>query len=264
VQSAPRVDALEFDDRTLARGHPARHAGTVDHFATTHWSLVHAARDRVTPRARGALEELCGTYWPPVYAYVRRRERSPETARDLTQAFFTRLLEQNTLAAADRDRGRFRAFLLTSLRNFLADERDRALAAKRGGGRRRLALDFDDVDSRLSIEPFHELTAERLFEREWALRLLDVVLERLRAEQEAEGRAERFALLEPAITGEDLPLTAIADRLGMTENAARVAAHRLRKRYRAILREEIARTLSDPAEVDDELGRLFEALGTGD
>ena len=231
------------------------------YFETTHWSLVKAAGGPKDADARNALGVLCQTYWPAVYLYVRRWERNVESARDLTQEFFARLLERNTLAAADRERGRFRTFLLTALKHFLLDERAKAQAQKRGGGRTGLSLDFQEADARHRLEPFHEWTPERIFEREWALRLLDVVLDRLRAEYESAGTLERFECLKPTIgEGKSVPLAELALQLNLSETALRVATHRLRKRYRELLREEIAQTVTGPEEIEDELKQLFLAL----
>jgi RNA polymerase sigma-70 factor (ECF subfamily) len=231
-------------------------------FATTRWSLVAAARDRAAPPAREALAELCRAYWYPVYAFVRRCGHGHAEAEDLTQEFFARLLGKDALAAVDPARGRFRSFLLASCRHFLANQHDRERARKRGGGRPTLPLDFGGADDRYRREPAHDDTPEKLFERRWALALLDEVLARLRAEYEATGKGQLFALLKGHLTGDDpgLPHAAAAEQLGMTEGAVKVAVHRLRKSYRELLRQEIAQTLADPAEVDDEIRSLFAAL----
>jgi RNA polymerase sigma-70 factor (ECF subfamily) len=231
-------------------------------FATTRWSLVAAARDRAAPPARQALAELCRAYWYPVYAYVRRSGRGHAEAEDLTQEFFTRLLEKDALAAVDPARGRFRSFLLAACRHFLANQDARARARKRGGGRRPLPLDLAGAHDRYRREPAHADTPEKLFERRWALALLDEVLGGLRREYEAAGKGPLFALLKEHLTGDDpgLPHGEAARQLGTTEGAVKVAAHRLRRRYRELLRQEIAQTLADPAEVDDEIRSLFAAL----
>jgi RNA polymerase sigma factor (sigma-70 family) len=233
------------------------------HFATTHWSIVMAAGGADREDARDALSRLCETYWYPLYAYVRRRGLSATDAQDLTQAFFAQLLEKQSLRAADRERGRFRAFLLASMDHFLANAHDRACAQKRGGGKTPLSLDLAAGESRVNLEPAHDLTPERLFERQWALTMLDVVVRRLEAEYRAAGKAKVFELLGGALSGgrERLPYDQIAAELEMAADNARQAAHRLRKRYRALLREEVARTVAAPQEVDEELARLFEALG---
>ena len=170
-------------------------------FATTHWSLVVAAGDMQRDDARAALAQLCETYWYPLYAYVRRRGFSAEDAQDLTQAFFARLLEKQKLHVADPERGKFRSFLLASMDHFLANERDRARTQKRGGGRAMLSLDLATGESRVSLEPATDLTPERLYERQWALALLEIVVQRLEAEYAAAGKAAHFALLKDALAG---------------------------------------------------------------
>jgi RNA polymerase sigma-70 factor (ECF subfamily) len=194
---------------------------------------------------------------------VRRRGFSPDDALDLTQAFFARLLEKQSLQVADPERGKFRSFLLSSMDHFLANELDRARAKKRGGGRIPISLDLAAGESRVSLQPATELTPERLYERQWALTLLEVVVQRLETEYKAAGKAEHFDLLKDALSGsrDRLSYAQIAAELDMTVQAARQAAHRLRKRYRTMLREEVARTVADPGDVDEELASLFEALG---
>jgi RNA polymerase sigma-70 factor (ECF subfamily) len=232
-------------------------------FATTHWSLVLDAGRLPRAGADSALQALCQNYWYPLYAYVRRRVHDVSEAQDLTQEFFARLLEKDLLAQAAPDRGRFRSFLLTAMQNFLTNEWHKAQATKRGGGLKVLSLDFAAGDSRLNIDPGHGWTAEKLFERNWAITLLDHVLSRLQAEYEQVGRAKMFELLRPYISGNraEGSLAEIATQLEMTEGAAKVAAHRLRKRYRELLRSELAQTVANPSEVDDEIAWLFSALG---
>jgi RNA polymerase sigma-70 factor (ECF subfamily) len=231
-------------------------------FPTTHWSRVHAAGVPGTPSAHEALSELCQSYWFPLYAYIRRRVLDPDRAQELTQDLFVRFLEKGTLASADPARGRFRNFLRAVCADFLANRHDRENAQKRGGGRFVFSLDLAEAEDRYAREPAHELTAERIFDRTWALTLLGRVLERLRRESEESGRGASFAELSVALTEADgrLPYAAIAGRLGMTDGAVRVAVHRLRRRYGALLRAEIAATVSDPAEIDDEIQALFAAL----
>lgn len=233
-------------------------------FATTQWSLVLRAAQPDDSAARFALEALCRRYWFPLYALARRRVVTVHEAQDLTQEFFLRLLEKNSLAAASPERGRFRSFLLASLKNFLANEWDRATAQKRGGGRERLSLDWEVGESRLSLEPAHADTPEREFERQWALTLLDNVVHRLQDEFAAAGKSRQFELLKETLTGSraTLDYSVVSAELQMSEEAARQAAHRLRKRYRELLREEVAATVESDDEVEDEIGRLFEALGT--
>ena len=207
-----------------------------------------------------ALESLCKRYWFPLYAFVRRRVATVEEAQDLTQEFFARLLEKEMLASASPERGKFRSFLLTAMKNFLANEWDRAQTQKRGGGHKQLSLNWAEGESRLGLEPAHELTPERLFERQWALTLLDHVVSRLQAEFVGQGQERQFELLKGALTGKRSSYADIAVELAMTEEAARQAAHRLRKRYRVLLRDEILQTVADPSEVDEEIRRLFETL----
>ena len=239
---------------------PAEQSG----FATTQWSIVLRAAQPEDSAARAALEQLCRRYWFPLYAFARRRVAEVHEAQDLTQEFFLRLLEKNSLAAASPERGRFRSFLLTSLKNFLANELDRANAQKRGGGRERLSLDWESGESRLSLEPAHTDTPEREFERQWTLTLLDNVVSRLQAEFTDSGKARQFELFKASLTGGGavLDYAIIAAELSMSEEAARQASHRLRKRYRELLREEVAATVESDDEVEDEIGRLLAALGT--
>ena len=213
--------------------------------------------------AQIALAQLCEAYWYPLYAYVRRRVGQVDEARDLTQAFFSHLLEKQTIARADRERGRFRDFLLAAFKNFLSNEADKARAEKRGGGKTPLSLDLESGESRYQIEPFHELTPEKLYERHWVLALLDQVLENLRIELATAGKAEHFEQFKEALTGEataaDYERAAAA--LAISPAAAKQAAYRMRKRYRQLFREEVARTVADEAEVDVEIGRLLASLG---
>ncbi len=233
------------------------------HFATTQWSIVIAAGDAGREDARDALSQLCDTYWYPLYAYVRQRGYTAPDAQDLTQAFFARLLQKQSLRVADPQRGKFRSFLLASLDHFLANERDRAGAQKRGGGKLTLSLDLAAGESRLNLEPAHGLTPERLYERHWALTLLELVVRRLESEYQESGKARQFELLQGALGGghERLGYDEIAAALDMNVENARQAASRMRRRYRALLREEVARTVADPSDVDDELANLFDALG---
>ncbi|HZN66003.1 MAG TPA: sigma-70 family RNA polymerase sigma factor [Tepidisphaeraceae bacterium] len=245
---------------------PAHPAGNA-HFATTRWTLVvaaGAARPDGTPEARKALSELCALYWYPVYAYVRRRGKNAEDSLDLTQGFFTRLIEKNDLAAADPARGRFRGWLLASVKNYLANEWDRVTARKRGGGRSILSIDADDAEDRYRREPAHHLTPERIFDRRWALTLLERALSALQSECERDGKAGLFAALKPTLTGDGRdpsnPYRDLAEVLGMTEGSVKVAAHRLRRRYRDLLRLHIAETVGRPEDVDDEIRDLFAAV----
>jgi RNA polymerase sigma-70 factor (ECF subfamily) len=243
--------------------HPGAGAPQAAAFVTTHWSIVLTAGRCDTPRAREALSKLCQTYWYPLYAYVRGRGHAREDAQDLTQEFFARLLEKNWVGSADRRKGRFRSFLLIAMKRFLADEWDKARAQKRGGGVPLLPLEFDTAETRLRREPVDEVTPEHSFERRWVLTLLDEVLKRLRQEYDQEGNAELFAELHPCLVGDraSLPYAELATKLAVSESAAKSAVHRLRQRYRKLLRAEIAQTVADPDEVDEELRHLFVVLG---
>jgi len=234
-----------------------------DIFATTHWTVVLAASRPSDPQARAALEELCRTYWFPLYAYVRRRGHTKEDAEDLTQAFFTRFLEKKYLDDLDSERGRFRAFLLAALKHFLANEWDKSQRQKRGGGVPHLSLDWHSADTQFQVAAVNQQSPDAAFDREWATALLAKVIERLRAECAAEGKAAQFEELKPFLTSGkgEASYAEAARALGLEETAARVAVHRLRKRYRQLLRAEIANTLADPAQVDQELRALFSAFG---
>ena len=231
-------------------------------FATTRWTVVLAAGQKSDANAADALATLCQTYWYPVYAFVRRRGHNPDDAQDLTQAFFARLLEKQVIPRADRERGRFRAFLLASLRNFLYNEHDRQTARKRGGDRRVLPIAFDAVESRYGTEPGHQLTPDRAFERQWALTVLEQALAALELQYRESGKHALFGALAPYLTPDsgDLDYRRTAAELGFSEAATKMAASRLRRRYRELIREEIARTVADPADVEDELRSLFAAL----
>ena len=232
-------------------------------FASTRWSIVLAAGQPSAPDARDALATLCQDYWYPLYAYVRRRVRDPNQAQDVIQEFFGRLLEKNLLVVADPKRGRFRSFLLTSLRHFLADQWDKTQAQKRGGGGELLSLDFETGESRYTLHPVDEMTPERLYDRQWAITLLDHVSLHLRQEYARAGKAEHFDQLRVFLAGRspDHSYANAARQLNMSEGAAMVAAHRLRRRYRDLLRAEIAKTVSGPDDVDDEIRNLFASLG---
>jgi RNA polymerase sigma factor (sigma-70 family) len=233
-----------------------------DVFATTHWTVVLAAGRRQTPQSALALEELCRTYWFPLYAYVRRRGHAKAEAEDLTQAFFARLLEKNFLANLHSEKGKFRAFLLAALKHFLANEWDKSQRQKRGGGRPPLSLDWQSADTKFQIAAANAPSPDKAFDREWALALLAKVIERLQRECAAEGKAKLFEQLKTFLMagGGDPAQAEVAKALGLEEGAVRVAIHRLRKRYRALLRAEIAQTLSDPAMVDEEMRALFGAF----
>jgi RNA polymerase sigma-70 factor (ECF subfamily) len=233
-----------------------------DTFATTHWTVVLAAGRQHTSTAARALEELCRTYWYPLYAYVRRHGRSHEEAEDLTQAFFARLLEGNFLESVSSEKGKFRAFLLAAFKHFLANEWDRAHRQKRGGGVPTLSLDWQAADTRYRIEPADTLSPDKIYDRQWALALLERVLNRLGDECRAADQEKLFEQLKPFLMLDKAaaPYSQTAAQLGMTEGALRVAAHRLRHRYRELLRSEIAQTLSDPTQTEGEIRALFEAF----
>ncbi len=227
---------------------------------------MRAAGRRDSPGSREALEELCRTYWYPLYAYVRRRGSGPEDSHDLVQGFFARFLARDYLAGLDQETGRFRSYLLVALRNHVASERERERALKRGGGAGPIPFELVELagaEERYAREPADPSTPETLYARKWALTVLERVLERLQAEQEERGRARIFARLRPFLAAGDAsePLAEAARELGLTDNAARVAVHRLRARYRELLLQEVAQTVDRPQDIEDELRQLFEALG---
>ena len=227
-------------------------------FATTNWTLVGKLKG---PDGAAALAALCEQYWFPLYAFVRRRLGNDHDARDSTQAFFAWLLERNLLRRAAEDRGRLRSFLLTSLQNFLHNEYQAGRRQVRGGDRLHESLDFDEASSKFAALPADNMTAERLYERSWVLLLLERVLCRLQDDMDAAGQGQRFRLLKQTLCGEQTDGYAeMAVKLGTSEAAARQAASRLRTRYRQLLLEEVQATVADPADVDDEIHRLFVAL----
>ena len=231
-------------------------------FATTHWSVVLSAADTSEPGHLAALEQLCQTYWYPLYSYVRRLGHNPEDAQDLTQEFFARFLERKSFRLAERERGRFRSFLLTSLKRFLVNEWERATAKKRGGGKLQVPMDTITAESHYGQGLSHELTAEKIYERNWALTLLARVRDRLQTEYSVEGKAERFAHLETFLPGQKGELTyADAGRLlGVAEGTVKSDVNRLKKRYRGLLRAEIANTVSSPDDINAELRHLVMVL----
>ena len=233
-----------------------------DFFATTKWTVVLTAGRNTRPRAQRALQELCRIYWYPLYVYVRRRGHSKEDAEDLTQGFFARFLQGNYLETVSKEKGRFRAFLLASLKHFLANEYDRANRQKRGGGQRLFSLDWQEAENRYRIDPADELSPDKLYDRAWAVTLLECVLARLRDESVRDGRLDQFQRLRAFLM---LGKSAIryaetAAALNVTEGALRVTVHRLRRRYRELLIEEISQTLSDPAMAAQEIKALFTAV----
>ena len=232
-------------------------------FATTRWTIIRAAGRGASPSADEALESLCAAYWFPLYAYVRRHGFSKEDAEDLTQAFFAKLLERQDFAGLKQENGRFRAFLLAALKNFLSNERDRAGRLKRGGNITHFPLDWQSADTQYQIADGRQIAPDAAYDREWAVALLERVIVRLQEESVADGKGERFEQLKSYLTvgkGE-IPYASAAAALAMDEGALRVAVHRLRKLYRELLRNEVAQTLSDPAMVEEELGVLLGAFG---
>lgn len=234
-------------------------------FRTTHWSAVLAARDNRSPKAEAALAELCQTYWYPLYAYIRRRGHDPHEAEDLTQGFFERLLEKNYIGDVTPGIGRFRSFLLTSLKHFLANEWDRAQAGKRGGGQVIFSLDDRDAESRYQFEAVEKFTPETLFEQRWALTVLGRVLARLRVEFVASEKADLFDQLKVFLSAEQpgCSYAEVAARTGTKEGTIKVAVHRLRRRYGELLRTEIGHTVNDPREIEDEVRHLISVLSSG-
>ena len=234
-------------------------------FTTTQWSRVQQAKEGSDTEARQALEELCQTYWQPLYAFIRRQGHDPDSAQDLTQAYFTELLAKDFLQVVDPSAGRFRSFLLASLKHFLSHERDRARALKRGGGTRSISLDVETAEKRLGNEAADHLTPEHVFELQWAWTVLERSLERLRQSALSSGGADQFERLQPYLTdeGTQAPYREVASQLEMTESAVRTAVHRLRKSIGGMLRAEIAETVANPADVDDEIRHLLAVIQPG-
>lgn len=233
-----------------------------DWFTTTHWSVVLAARQPDTPGAQQALERLCQTYWYPLYVFVRHQGYSPEDAQDLTQAFFERVLARNYFDQADREKGRFRAFLLARLKHFLSDRRDHDRAAKRGGRATVLSLDAQTAEERYRLEPLDTMAPDRLYERRWAFTVLAQARERLRQEFLAGGKGELYQQLNALETGEERDHTyaEVGQRLGLSEDAVKSAVVRLRRRYGELLRQEIAQTVATASEIDQEIRHLMAAI----
>jgi RNA polymerase sigma-70 factor (ECF subfamily) len=233
-------------------------------FLTTRWSVVLQARHPDPVQASAALEALCRAYWFPLYAHARRQGLNPTDAQDMTQAFFARLLERRTFDLADRERGRFRSFLLASMRHFMADEHDRVTAWKRGGRVEHVPLDPTGAEHQLESDQPVTGADERRYDRDWARSVMDRVKNRLREEADRVGRRALFDALHPEPGTDPDPYEVIAGRLGMTEGAVKLAAFRVRQRYRELIREEVAETVADPSEIDDEIRHLMHVLaGTG-
>lgn len=235
-------------------------------FSTTHWSVVLAAGNKDDAAATDALERLCTKYWYPIYAFVRRRGSDAHTAEDLTQSFFASLLEKQTLKRADRQKGKFRTFLLAALTNFLNNEWDKGRSQKRGGKCQIVSLDETVAEDRYRHEPIESASPEKLFERRWATLLLEQVLDRLKREYTSEGKADLFVKLEPCLTGEASRgfHDECAATLGMNPGAVRTALHRLRQRFGQLLRDEVSQTVAGEAEIDEEIRDLFAAVSSAD
>ena len=231
-------------------------------FRTTNWSLVLAAGRDSTPNGREALANLCESYWHPLYAYIRRQGRDVDEARDLTQAYFVQLLEKDYLNQVEPKAGRFRSFLLTTLKHFLANEWNKAHASKRGGNQTPISLDNGTAEQRYRIEPADELTPEKLFERRWTLTVLERVLDRLSAEFSRAGKSEQFEQLSPYLTGDgpQIPYKEVADRLGVDKGSVKVGVHRLRRRFGKLLQEEVAHTVSSDDQIDREIRHLLSGM----
>jgi RNA polymerase sigma factor (sigma-70 family) len=237
--------------------------GGAGQFASTHWSLVLSAVDSQAPQSAGALEKLCNAYWYPLYVYVRCRGHGPEEARDLTQEFFSRLLQKKWLREADPSRGKFRTFLLSALSHFLANEWHQAQAAKRGGGQACIALDALEAEERFTLEPRDNATPAALFDRRWALTLIARAQDRLRDEQAAAGEDARFIMLEPTLAGErtEEGYREMAARFAVSEGTVKSWVSRLRRRFRILLLDEISQTLGEGQNPESELRELLAALG---
>ncbi len=237
------------------------HESGASFFRTTRWSVVARAGESGDADSAEALEQLCRTYWYPVYCFVRRYGHSPDEAEDLVQGFFAKLLEKNYLAQADRDRGKFRTFLLASVKHYLTNEKDRAEAKKRGGGVEIIPLEGEIAEEKFSREPSTNETPELLFEKRWADALLETSLVRLRSELDGGGKVRRFDHLKPFLMRQkDASYREAAEKLGLSESAVKSAIHRMRERFQTIFREEIAHTVATPQEIDAEIRYFFEIL----
>jgi RNA polymerase sigma-70 factor (ECF subfamily) len=247
----------------MAANHQSEDGAAAMQFTATHWNVVLAARDGTSTQAAGSLAQLCRTYWYPLYAYIRRKGSSAHDAQDLTQGFFAHLLERSFLNNVDPKKGKFRSFLLASLNHFLSDEWDRARAAKRGGGRTFVSLDDPNAEERYLSEPDPGMTAERIFEQRWALTLLAQALARLREEFAAAGKTREFEQLKVFLSSpsSDGAYDAVAAKLAIPPASVAVKVHRLRRRYGELIRAEIAHTVASPADIEEELAHLFDAVG---
>jgi RNA polymerase sigma factor (sigma-70 family) len=233
-------------------------------FTTTHWSVILAARDSQSPRSREALESLCRSYWYPLYSFARRTDHSAADAEDLTQGFFARLLEKDYLKAAAQDKGRFRTFMLVAFKRYLANEWDRQHSQKRGGFSAAVLIDQEEAESRFAAEAAHHLSPDLLFDRQWAMTLLDRTMAQLRQEYVSSERAALFDYVRPCVVREEsaLPYAEIGERLKLSEAAIKMAVQRLRGRYREILRREIAQTVASEEEIDAEIRHLFSTFSS--
>ena len=233
-------------------------------FRTTHWSVVLSAKDTDSPESGRAIATLCETYWYPLYAYVRRTGYAPEQAEDLTQAFFARFLEKRLWESVDKNRGRFRSFLLKTVKNFLADEHDKSMALKRGGGKALISLEAQQAEERYQLEPAHDIRPETLFERRWALSVLSAVFDRLGKDYAKAGKAELFRVIQAFLAPDfdQADFQSAVEQLQMKEGTLRMAIHRLRRRYGQLLQEEVAHTVAHEDEVEDEIRHLHTVLTT--
>ncbi|HZR17375.1 MAG TPA: sigma-70 family RNA polymerase sigma factor [Verrucomicrobiae bacterium] len=238
---------------------------TVARFGDTHWSVILSAMDKQRPvEAVDALQRLCRVYWPPLYAFIRRQGETPHDAQDLTQKFFARFLDKDYLASVDQAKGRFRSFMLAALKHFLANERDRQRALKRGGGCAFVPVDFHSAESHCRFEPVDNLTPEVIFQRRWASALLEQSMARLRSEYASAGKESLFEQLKHTLTEGrgTIAYAELASSSRMSEAAVKMAVHRLRQRYREAIRSEIAATVADPSQIEDELREVLRAFGT--
>lgn len=248
--------------KTDSHGPQPQRAGPADAFPPTTWTRIEKVKDANSSHSRQALAELCEAYWRPVYAFIRRKGNDPDRAADLTQGFFTLLIEPGALKDVTAEKGKFRSFLMACCTHFMSNQRAYERAIKRGGGRSPISIDQLKGEAWLRLEPFHELTPERIFLREWATTLLERVLATLEKESRQKGNSRFFERIRPVLLGRDASLSyaSIAAELGFSESRIKVAVHRYRNRYRLLLREEIARTLDDPAQVEEEITTLIAAL----
>jgi RNA polymerase sigma-70 factor (ECF subfamily) len=256
------MNDTNMDSKSAETDNKESATSQVGWFTTTHWSLVLNARDPDSPQATEALEKLCRSYWYPMYAYVRSRGIDQASAKDLTQGFFARLLEKNYLAQVQREKGLFRSFLLASLKHFLSDEWDKSRAQKRGGGQTHISLDDTTGEDRYRLEPVDHMDAEKLFERRWAMTVLEQAQGKLAEEYAKAGKSELYTHLRAVESGENgpLPLAEVAVALGLTESAVKSAAFRMRQRYRELVRGEVANTVGSSTEVDEELRHLIAVI----